>query len=564
MVADTATPPWREAETRPSAIPKVLAVVPLLAILGTQVVLSVRLLRVSAASGDESLYIYAGHQEIYELFHGGGNPYYENWFSGAPVIYPVLAALVDHLGGLVLVREMSLAFMLTATTLLYATTRRVFGYFPAVTAAGLFAVLGVTQGLGTLATYDAMSLALMAFAAYCAVRARDDGARWLLIVPLALLGANATGYATVLFDPVVIGLASLVLHRHGWRRTIQRAASLTTATGVALAGTAIVAGTGYLEGAMFTTFGRSGGTAGEQFGWQPATPLGIAQLSWKTQGLIICLGFAGLAASLLLERRRSPLLLLALFTIAGTLVTIENMRLRSWVSLAKHDDFGAWFACIAAGYALARAAELARTWYLKAAVISVSLTAVVLAGVMYSDQADISGAPASVGFSVHIHQEQAATAAQLRTFSRLKPYLQLGPQGRYLLAGTINTQIIYDEHLNMHWWQYANDSYIKYPVPGLGGNAAGASKGDYLYGTPGYSAAIHAHWFALISLIGNYHNAHDAAILAAVKSTPGYVLLTTAGGAPTYIWAPDYPPPNRAHPGWREWLQTAPGLSNPS
>ncbi len=58
-----------------------------------------------------------------------------------------------------------------------------------------------------LATYDAMSLALMAFGAYCAVRAAEGGgARWLLIVPLALLAANATSYATVLFDPVVIAL----------------------------------------------------------------------------------------------------------------------------------------------------------------------------------------------------------------------------------------------------------------------------------------------------------------------------------------------------------------------
>ena len=202
-----------EVQAPPFAVPKVIAAVPLVAILALQVALSARLLPVfSAASGDESLYIYAGHQEIYELFHGGGSPYYEDWFSGSPVIYPVLAAMADHVGGLMLVREMSMAFMLTATALLYATTRRLFGYWPAVTAAGLFTALGITQGLGVLATYDAMSLALMAFAAYCAVRAGNGGARWLLVVPLALLAANATSYATLLFDPVVIVLAALMLH----------------------------------------------------------------------------------------------------------------------------------------------------------------------------------------------------------------------------------------------------------------------------------------------------------------------------------------------------------------
>jgi len=328
----------------------------------------------------------------------------------------------------------------------------------------------------------------------------------------------------------------------------QRAASLTTATGFALAGTAVLAGSGYLHGVMFTTVSRSRGTAGENFGWPAATPLQVAQLSWSACGLIACLGFVALAAALLLERHRSRLLLLTLLALAGTLVTIVNMRLRSSLSLVKHDDFGAWFACIAAGYALARAAELARTWHGKVPVIGVSLIAVVLAGARYTDQADMNSTT-SASLSVHIHQDQAVRDAAMRTFSRLKPYLQVGPQGRYLLAGRLSTQLIYNEHLNIHWWQYANDSYIKYPVPGHGGNVAGTSKGDYLYGIPGYSAAIHAHWFALISLRGNYRNAQDAAIIAAVKSTPGYVPLTTAGGGPTYIWAPDYPAWERPHPG---------------
>jgi hypothetical protein len=551
MAAGTRTTPRPrppgEAQARPLAVPTALAALPLLAVLGVQAALSARLLPVfPAASGDESLYIYAGHQEIYELFHGGGSPYYEDWFSGSPVIYPVLAAMADHVGGLLLVRVMSMAFMLTATALLYATTRRLFGYWPGVSAAGLFTALGITQGLGVLATYDAMSLALMAFGAYSAVRASGEGgARWLLIVPAALLAANITSYATVLFDPVVIVLAALMLHGAGWRRMLQRAASLAAATTTALALTAALAGTAYVHGAAFTTFSRSTGLAGEEFGWPAATPLAGAQLSWSAFGLVACLGFAALAVAPLVERHRSlpPLLaLLGLFAVAGTLVTIENMKISSPISLAKHDDFGAWFACVAAGYALGRGAEVARAWYGKVPVIAVALTAAVLAGALYANQANISDGITSATLSVHARQEQAATAAKMRTFSDLKPYLRLSSRGRrYLLAGTLNAQLIYNDHLDLHWWQYANDSYIKYPVPGLGGNAAGTSKGVYLSGAAGYSAAVRAHWFALISLIGNYHNANDAAILAVIRSTPGYVLLTTRGGAPTYIWAPDYP-----------------------
>lgn len=201
---------YRQPTTRAFAVSPVVAAIPVVAILVLQAVLSVRLLHASTVSGDEALYIYSGHQLIHELWHGDGSPYYETYFSGAPVIYPVLAATVDHVGGLALVRLMSCAFMLAATGLLYITARRLFGYWPTVTAIGLFASLGITQSLGVLATYDALALMLMAFAAYCAVRATDS-TRFLLAIPALLLLANATKYATVLFDPVVIGLASLLL-----------------------------------------------------------------------------------------------------------------------------------------------------------------------------------------------------------------------------------------------------------------------------------------------------------------------------------------------------------------
>jgi 4-amino-4-deoxy-L-arabinose transferase-like glycosyltransferase len=104
------------------------------------------------ASGDESLYIYSGHQLIYELWHGGGSPYFEAYFSGAPDFYPVVAAMADATGGLVAARLMSLVFMLSATALLYGATRRTFGYWPAVSACGLFVSLGITQFLGAYAT----------------------------------------------------------------------------------------------------------------------------------------------------------------------------------------------------------------------------------------------------------------------------------------------------------------------------------------------------------------------------------------------------------------------------
>ena len=191
-----------------------------------QALLTARLIHVGTASDDEGRYIYAGHQLIHELFHGGGSPYFETYLSGAPVIYPVLAAMADHLGGLVAVRLMSMSFMLTATALLYGTGKRLFGYWPAVAAAALFAGLGLTEDLGRAghprrAGPDADRAPRPT--ARCAP-ADDErhASRWLLLVPVMLLAANAAKYATLVFDPVVVGIAALQVLPEGWRRVLTR------------------------------------------------------------------------------------------------------------------------------------------------------------------------------------------------------------------------------------------------------------------------------------------------------------------------------------------------------
>jgi 4-amino-4-deoxy-L-arabinose transferase-like glycosyltransferase len=298
--------PSRPRHARPAqpekstpVIALMLTAAPVGVILLAQAFLSVRLLHASHASGDESLYIYSGHQLIHELWHGGGSPYYEEWLSGAPIIYPVMAAMLDHLGGLALVRFSSCIFMLIATGLLYATTRRLFGYWPAVVAAGLFASLGITHGLGALATFDAMALAIMAFAAYCAVRAQDGDARWLLIIPGILLLANATKYASVLFDPVIIALAAFLLRDYGWRAISKRLASLGLSTLILLTAITLLAGSGYIHGIMFTTLSRPTGAGAVQlFGSNFVSPAQVAEYSWSLIGAVVCLGFLALVMAL--------------------------------------------------------------------------------------------------------------------------------------------------------------------------------------------------------------------------------------------------------------------------
>ena len=515
---------------------------PLVVILVAQATLSARLLSAYSASSDESLYIYSGHQLIYELWHGGGSPHYEEWLSGAPVLYPLLAALADHLGGLVEVRLMSMSFMLTATALLYATARRLFGYWPAIAAAGLFAGLGVTQALGVLATYDALSLLLTAFAVYCAVRAVDgaDNVRFLLLIAPALVLANWVKYASVLFDPVVLGLAALLLRREGWPRVCQRAMVLGTALAVLLGGTVYLAGSAYWHGITFTTLARKSG-AQPAFGVTHTEPArAIVLLSWDLIGLILALGGLALMVALPLRRERSNLLVLALLFLAGILVTAENLHLHNDQSLSKHDDFGVWFTCIAAGYALARGAELTRRLDIRMSIATVAIAATAWSGSHYSERTTPG---------------DQRSDTDLTAFAVLRPYLAK-PNGRFLIGGLADYRMLYDNNLTIPWWRFIDDEYVKYPVPGRGGDWHGQVRGlacggagqhapgptcMYLEGPPGYRAAIRTHSFAVISMIGGHGTTQDAAIERVVEHTPGYVQLTQLGGAPTWIYAPAYP-----------------------
>jgi 4-amino-4-deoxy-L-arabinose transferase-like glycosyltransferase len=526
----------RPSRARRSAFATALAAVPLLVILAVQTALDARVLHVSPITGDEGTYIYAGHQLIKELTRGGGSPYYETYLSGAPVLYPVLAALLDHVGGLFLVREASVACMLGTTALLAVVTRRMFGYWPAVTATALFTALGLTRGLGVLATYDAPSLLLLALAAYCAVRAGTGRAGWLISVPLVLLAANAVKYATVLFDPVVIGLAALQLRGSGWRPIALRAIALGSATAVLLVTAVALAGSSYLQGISYTTLGRCSGACGLAYGWKVEAPRQILGYSWSQIGLVVVLGFVAVAVALAVDRSSSPFVLLALLAVAGTLVTIENMRLHSATALSKHDDFGAWFTCIAAGYALARVAELTRRNWIKVPVLLVALVIVMMTGFRYLNYAT---------------QADSASVTSEAATAQLAPYLRLAG-GRFLLGGLADMQIIYDARLPIAWWQFNDDNYIKYPVPGRGGNYSYSTPGltctslapgcVYLTGPAGYAAAIRAHAFTVISMLGQHDTAQDATIMADIRSTPGYRLLTTAGGAPTYVLsAPSIP-----------------------
>jgi hypothetical protein len=318
---------------------------PLLAVLAVQALLSLRLVRADTAFQDEAAYLWAGHLQWAHWLHGTPVPPFAAYFSGAPVFYPPLGALADAAGGLAGARILSLCFMLGATALLWATAGRLYGRRAAFFAAALFAVLGPTLHLGAFATYDALSVLLVAAAAWCVVRAgdRQDATGWMLAAGTALALANAAAYSSALFDPIVIMLALLTAFpRPGGKPAAARGLTLLAVLAVLLTAGLLAGGSTYAGGVNRTTLARAPGSD---------SPLTVLAHSWSWTGLVTILAICGVIISWATRQGPARTWLLAVLASAALLGPLEQGRLHTAASLNKHVGLGAWFAAIAAGYA---------------------------------------------------------------------------------------------------------------------------------------------------------------------------------------------------------------------
>jgi hypothetical protein len=328
---------------------------PLALLLTIQCALTLRLIWSNTAFSDEALYLWAGRAELAHLLHGTPVPAFGTYFSGSPLLYPPFGAIAAAAGGLAGARLLSLAMMLATTALLHGTTRRLFDRRSAFFAAALFAGLAGTQFLGALATYDAMALLLLALATWLAVLAgRRTGwpaLRLTLGAGAALAVANATKYASGLYDPVVICVAVLAVWPSRGRDAAVRVGVVMAAALAALAGVALLAGgRTALAGLVSTTLDRQSGSFS-------AARLLILSGSWLC--VIAALAALGVLAAATAGRGRSFGLLMAVLAAAVAAAPIEQARIHTYTSLFKHDTYGAWFGCIAAGYALAALSRVA-------------------------------------------------------------------------------------------------------------------------------------------------------------------------------------------------------------
>jgi Dolichyl-phosphate-mannose-protein mannosyltransferase len=481
----------------------------LVAIMCVQAALTLRMS--NTAFEDEALYLYSGHLEIAHLLHGAAlQGSYASYFSGAPVLYPVLGALADDVGGLAAARTVSLIAMLATTGLLYSLTRRLFNERVGLCAAVIFSVTESALFLGHLATYDAPSLFLLALATWIVVRTASF--RWpgylLAAPPIAL--AVATKYAAGLFVPTVVALSALAAWPYRGRKALIAPAGLGAVVAALLGGALYLGGPVYLTGVRFTTTARFQGAT--------ATSLLLRDsLVWG--GLPFALALIGTVAYGIRSRTEAGELIAesagrawrftlgVVLTGTALLAPADQIHIHTLTSLQKHIGFGLFFAAPFAGIGLTR---IIGDHFRRAQVgIAIWGAALVIGMTQANDLFD--GWPGSSAFvPVLAHYTQ--------------------PGARYLVE--VDEVPIYylRHHADAQPDQFTSTYFIRYKD----------RQGQYLTGNAGFVAAIKAGYFKVVAFDGQVTPALDDLLAKTLRADPGYRLaaaIPANGHTVTYyVW----------------------------
>ncbi|MEO9248368.1 hypothetical protein ABDK96_11810 [Citricoccus nitrophenolicus] len=287
---------------------------------------------------DEALYINAGHSYLAHWFDGQPLGDAGAFFSGLPTLYPVLAALLDSMGGLYLVRVFSLTCILSAAFLMYSTARHLWGQRGGLLTAATFLLSGPVVYMGWLGTFDALVIAMLALGLWVGLTRSGIPSAVLLAAVLTL--AALTKYTAGVFIPVVLA-ATLVFGTRG----MLRAGIATGAVVASLATVWMFWGADIGRDLAFTTTER-----------QALSPTGTGELlGLLTDHLGLLILLAALALFLMFRERgwRLPVLGLGL-VLASMMLPIGQMILGEAVSFEKHLAYSVLMLSLPIGWSLAR------------------------------------------------------------------------------------------------------------------------------------------------------------------------------------------------------------------
>ena len=403
--------------------------------------------------------------------------------------------------------------MLATTGLLYSVTKRIFGRRSALFGAALFAGTGSTQFLGAFATFDAMALMLLALATWLGVRAAESRRRaqvaLLVTAASALALADATKYAAALFDPVVIAVIALAAWRARDLKNGIAATMIVLGTLCVLLLTEIWrGGRTYWQGITFTTLTRQSGTAPAQ---------GVLYVSGTWVAAVAVLAILGAVAATYASRRAGKALAWVLVG-AVFMAPAEEARIHTVTSLFKHVDFGAWFGCIVAGYALASLARAVPAAKASAAV-AVSACVVMLAAIAGTGLA-----------SSHFAEWPNST----KMINDLEPVLSRTGCPCLLAADNVvdyylPQQTWSDQFTTVYYFSYFDNAELR-----------------MLHGASAYQRAIGDHYFKLVEIDPAEHSPAYGPVTSALAKTSGYRLIDTI-------------PSNVAHKPFEIWLYSPAG-----
>jgi hypothetical protein len=473
---------------------------PLGAILTLQAIASLSLR--NTAFQDESIYLYAG-RELAASLHGGPPPSeaYATYFSGWPLLYPVIAGSLDTVGGLEAARLLSLLCMLGATVAVYVLGREIFDRSSGLLGAALFAVQGSVLFLGRLATYDALCLALLALAAVIAVRARPSHRlAAAIVVGVWLALAVASKYAGLLFVPSLLVLFGWQSMRGcGWRWAALHVLLTGLVLGLCL-GLVLVGNPDVRAGLEVTTIARS--VIDVVSRWS------LVAQAVTEGGLLLAFSCVGL---LMANRQRR---FVALTLMASALLPLAyHLYKDEIVSFHKHIAFGLLFAAPLAGYATARLAGCAQYVLLGSrwpSALAVCLLAFGLG--LPQGQALYAEWPDSDAM-VHVLRTQVRPVSS-------QILVEEPEVSRYYLQDVVGP----GQWHNLYWFQYTDTA------------------GRTLTGQDAYTAAINDGYFDLVVLHYGWNAELAHAIDGGLRDGTRYELLTqvpydTAKGPGAYwIW----------------------------
>jgi hypothetical protein len=475
----------------------------------------------NTAFEDEALYLYAGHMELEHLLHGAAlQGSYVAYFSGSPVLYPVLGAVLNMIGGLTLVRMLSLAEMLVVTAMVYSNARYLFNERVGLAAAALFTACESTIFLGNFATFDATCLVLLTFAGWLMIRAARRWPFILAAVPVAAL-AVAVKYTGLLFVPVIAVLPALVARTGERRRGLFLVIGFVAGVAGLLAGGIVLGGHSYVTAFQSTTTSRVPGTT-------PISTVLTESAEWG--GLVFVLAVIGAVAYVWRVRtdpneqiaptgRRPYRFLLGLVLVgAALLAPVYQAHLHTDISLQKHIGFGLVFAAPMAGFALIRVmGEYFRRPHFGIAIWCAALAlGLTQAGRNY--------------------QEWPASGQFVSTFAQ---YLR--PDGRYLVEVPEVPIYYLTGNPDAQPRQFNSTYGIVYVT----------EQGQTLTGNAGFTAAVKGGYFQVIAYNNDITPDADAALAQALKSSPYYhlaarvLIADTYGDSYYYIWVADRDAPRQ-------------------